>query len=327
MATVVTGHRPSGLVVTNGLVWVAVRASPEDAARLGRRLRLLASIGTGQALGLTADSDAVWVVERREGRLARIDPTTNRVVTHVFTGPTQEPAIGPGGIWLPSWDTKKLLLVDPDRNRVVAHVNGPYFGVDAGDGQVWALTLDSHTLNRIDPGTRTVVASIPLPPGPTGVAVGGGAVWVCGGDLDHPRSPGWIWRVDPETNEVVARIRIPRLVRKLAFGFGSLWATLHGARLDRIDPRTNEVVARIRTSKGGALNQDYVAIGRRSVWVTNLNNAVDAELVEVDPRTNRAVSWTPLLRGPAGVIEAFGTVWVPHFGGARVLRFEPAPRG
>lgn len=320
VATVVTGNRPSGLAVVNGLVWVAVRASPAASGR-SARLRVLASIRTGASLGLTADSRAIWVIERREGRLARIDPSTDRVVARLWTGPAQEPVAGVDGIWVPSVDNGRLMLIDPTRNRFAGSVRGPYFAVATGAAGVWALTHELRTLDRIDPKRMAVAASVRVPAAPFGVAVGGGSVWVCGGDFEHPRAPGWIWRIDPGANRVVARIQIPRLARKLAFGFGSLWATLHGALLYRIDPATNRVVARIRTSKGGSFNQDNIAIGERMLWVTNLNNSVDAELVGVDPATNRAVARSPLPQGPTGVAEAFGSVWVAHFSGARVLRF------
>ena len=318
IATITTGERPSGVAIADGRVWVAVQASPPSR----RALRVVASIPTGGVLGLTAADGAIWAVERREGRLARIDPRTNRVAKRIWIGPGNEPAVGPGGIWVPAYESNQLILVDPVRGRPVASVKGPYFAVAAGIGSVWALTLEDPTLVRIDPKTRRVAARVQLPPGPFGVAAGAGSVWVCGGDFDHPKSGGWIWRVDARTSRVTARLAMPRLCRKVALGFGSLWATLHGALLYRIDPSTGRVAARIRTSRGGAFNQDYIAFTRDSVWVTNLNNATDAELVEIDPETDRPVARASLAKGPTGLVAAFGSVWVGHFGDARVLRFR-----
>jgi len=60
---------------------------------------------------------------------------------------------------------------------------GPPAAVAAGAGSVWATLSDLDQVDRINPKTRAVVDPVPLPQGtraPTGIAVGGGGVWVVG---------------------------------------------------------------------------------------------------------------------------------------------------
>ncbi len=322
--TIRTRGVATGVTVAAGRLWVSV-AGRETSDGAIRRLRPVASIPTGEDLGVTAGAGSIWVTERREGRLLRIDPQKNRIVARIWIGPAKEPVYGIGAVWVPADGIHSLLRIDPRRNAAVKWMKGPYNEAAVGAGAIWALTWRNGATNRVDrvdARTKRVLATVRgVPENAYAIAFGGGSVWVCGGDLDQPLTPGWIWRIDPATARVVARVQLPRICRGMAYGFGSLWAALYGSELYRIDPAHDAIAAHVRTSQGGTFFQDYIAIGTHSVWVTNLNNATDAELVEVDPRSMRVRAHASLAQGATGVVSAFGSVWVSHFVGARVLRF------
>ena len=77
----------------------------------------------------------------------------------------------------------------------------------------------------------------PLDLTPTGVAVGGGAVWVVG----HRGRDHQVLRIDPATGRMTARTRFPARskVDSIAFGYGAVWVMSSStATLYRIDPRS-----------------------------------------------------------------------------------------
>jgi YVTN family beta-propeller protein len=78
------------------------------------------------------------------------------------------------------------------------------------------------TVTRID--TRSFSTStIPVGLGPTGIAVGAGAVWVANGD------EGTVSRIDPETEEVVDRIEVGNRPEAIVVAGGFVWVTVLGA--------------------------------------------------------------------------------------------------
>ena len=88
---------------------------------------------------------------------------------------------------------------------------------------MWVRNYDTRLL-RIDPATNTVVATVAsrsegvARPVDTGVAAGGGSVWVV--------VPNGIGRVDPATNEIVEVIPIGKGgYFDLVWFDGELWAS------------------------------------------------------------------------------------------------------
>jgi len=90
---------------------------------------------------IAADEQGVWVVDRRDDMLVRIDPKTNRVVGRVRVG-----------------DAPVAVATD--------------------GSSVWTANLDDGTVSRIDPKRHKVVVTIRVGPRPTDIAAGEGGVWV-----------------------------------------------------------------------------------------------------------------------------------------------------
>jgi streptogramin lyase len=102
--TIEIGGRPLGLTVSEGALWVGdydeQKISKIDASTL--RPEAILPIGLGY-LGVAADASSVWVTNRNDGTLTRIDPRPGheRVVATVKLGNCpQEVATGAGGVWV-----------------------------------------------------------------------------------------------------------------------------------------------------------------------------------------------------------------------------------
>ena len=94
---------------------------------------------------------------------------------------------------------------------------------------------DAGTVTRIDPSEQEVRDSIQVGENPTGIAVGGGAVWVV-----NSGGPS-VSRISPGTDEVVDTIPVGNGPAGIAFGEGSVWVTNRfDGTISRIDPDGGE---------------------------------------------------------------------------------------
>src|SRR5258706_3584873 len=162
------------------------------------------------------------------------------------------------------------------------HVSMPEeiaFGFDS----VWVPShRDPNVMTRIDPVTNQTIATI------DGIGyqshqalVVGDSVWVTGYGLKQ---------IDPKTNTIIASIQETTPYSYLAYGFDSLWATNGSDRLDRIDPNTSQIVASIELGDGYMDYVNVVFVTDRAIWVDHID---EAELIRIDPTTNKIVSKTP----------------------------------
>jgi YVTN family beta-propeller protein len=82
----------------------------------------------------------VWVANRGDGSLSRIDPGTNSVTRAISVGETP-------------------------------------VAVAVGEGSVWVADSSDDTVDRVDPDTNRLAESIAVEHQPEGLAVAGGLVW------------------------------------------------------------------------------------------------------------------------------------------------------
>src|SRR5205823_12926099 len=105
-----------------------------------------------QPEGIAVSPGAVWVANRGDPSVSRIDPTTNRVVATIPVGPASACC-------------------------------SDHMAVTAGRGAVWVTVPSLSAVVRIDPVTNSVAATIRLSGQPCALVVGHArAVWAAG---DH----------------------------------------------------------------------------------------------------------------------------------------------
>jgi outer membrane protein assembly factor BamB len=139
--------------------------------------------------------------------------------------------------------------------------------IAANQSAAYWVSTGSHVA-RVSTRTGLLTKVLPLvsdaslaaghvPPNPTAVAVGGGAVWISAVD-------GSLIRVDPSLTGVVARIPVCGYALAVAYGEGAVWVACGDRTVVRVDPKTDRPGAPIDV---GALPRG-IAAADGVVWVT-----------------------------------------------------------
>lgn len=274
--------------------------------RRGHRALLLAGVGalvaagalaTGLVLALGGGDEPRPDLTVRNNSLVHIDPRENEIVavTPVGRGP-ESAAVGGQTVWTYNWDDRTVTAVDVSTKLVkqTASISGsaPFTignSIAADEEGAWVVSslrgegLLTHS--RIgDFRPREFRFSFD----PASVALGEGAVWVAGKDIDGSA----VLKIDPATGSVRAVTRLRgaildrgsqfRALQWITVGDGGVWA-VQGGTLFRIDPRTGRLAARLNLpvhEPGG------IAVGGGAVWVLVFHPRRNA-ILRVDPRGMR----------------------------------------
>jgi YVTN family beta-propeller protein len=307
---------------------------------------VLAEIHAGRNIGPPViGAGSVWVANRGDGTVSRIDPATNRVVATITIGnpiALQDQSCGPASIhslmrdtllirrcdepfdiatdgtrvWAIDNTNRTLAEIDPATNQVARRltVGEVSFGIAYGEGSLWLTNVfaNPHSVIRLDPSTgqrQATITGLPIG-GATGIAVGAGAVWTAA-NKDQA-----VLRIDPATNRVVATIPVRQYPLAVSVGPGAVWVhNEDSSSVSRIDPATNQVVAEVPAPPPvGGPGVDAMAAGPDGLWVPGVT------LQHVDPATNRVAGIIDLSGG--GVTEGFSSLWMTSVVGT-VQRIDP----
>jgi YVTN family beta-propeller protein len=262
------GSNPSGVAFGEGVVWVA-NLDDKTVFRFNPRTHEERTIPVdGTPAGIAAGLGAVWVAHR-VGTLERIDPRYIQPSDRIRV-------LGPSAI--------HLLAIDIG-------------SVGIGPRAVWVVYGDS-TVAKIDPRGDRVSATGLAGNGPSGIAVGEGAVWVAneaGNDVS---------KLDPRTAKAATRtpIKVGNSPSAITVGGGAVWtADRFSDQVTRIDPLRNSTTS---IPVGGG--PDAIAYDYGSVWVAN---GKDGTVSRIDPLT-RVVTTIKVGNSPAGIAVGAGRVWV-----------------
>ena len=172
----------TAMTIADDGVWVAsyddgalVRFDPKTNT-VGTTIR-----GQGSLLGIAAASGFIWAVNRSGHELVRFDPRTGAATGHVpIERNPQYVVAGAGALWVSRETPRAIQRVDPGQLTVTTtYPAEEAWGVGGGllfaDDGLWL-----GNLARIDPATGKVRAKATAPAGQeqTGIAVGGGSVWI-----------------------------------------------------------------------------------------------------------------------------------------------------
>jgi class 3 adenylate cyclase len=179
----------AGLVYGAGSLWTAV-AGDHTLYRIdlhGSQPGLPRPIGvTGEIDGLAYGERAVWIIDRINGTLTKVDPVTGSAGSSApLSGSPSSVAAGNGYVWVTDVTNGELLRVDPSLEQSFApiDVGRRPIAVTVGGGHVWVANFSDGTVSEVDPTSGTVVQTIPVAAGVRGVAYGDGALWVATGSL------------------------------------------------------------------------------------------------------------------------------------------------
>jgi DNA-binding beta-propeller fold protein YncE len=167
-------------------------------------------------------------------------------------------AYGMGALWVLNRYDGTLLRVDPKSNQATATIAvGRVFWnqIEIADGAVWVMGQESGLVKRIDPQSNKVVDEFSAgPPQHNGVftapfkggnysfSVGRGGLWVVDRKFNGSAT---MWRIDPRTHERIASITVDRFADAPAFWNGFVWMSTWPPAITKIDPQTNQPVGLI----------------------------------------------------------------------------------
>jgi len=265
--SIAVGREPSGIVASNGAVWVA-NEQDRTLSRIDTRTHGVVAIGGLSGVGfVTSDTRGniyasgwdypyVWRIDPKRVRVAERFRVRSRAVGV---------AVGGGSLWVVDRLVNGVTRIDLGRPNSLGFVR---VGADPlvtafGFGALWVANSDDGTVSVIRPGLPRA-QTIRVSAKPFGIAAGEGAVWV-GSNADST-----VTRIDPERRRVVKVINVSSSplgsdLYNVAAGAGAVWAA-NASELDvvRIDPRTNKVVARIKLGQ----EPRVIAIDGDNVWVS-----------------------------------------------------------
>jgi YVTN family beta-propeller protein len=258
----------------------------------------------------------VWIIDRADGTLWRIDAHTNQVVQRSSAhGAPADIAVGGDWVLVANGALEANITAFEATTGTLDQLHNLPAGfaspqLAAGPEGIWVATGDRHVGRmRFLTAERDPVILIPPPPNEngdaafSGVAVGAGAVWVVG-DLQEPR----LWKLDSVSGRIRATVELPFPPKDVTVGEGAVWVTSQlDDTLARIDPKTGAISGRVRVGRGAA----GVAVGVGSIWVAN---EVDGTVSRVDPRTLRVVETIDVGGAPNEIAAGKSGVWVTSRG-------------
>ena len=124
-----------------GATWLALGAPANAVLRIDARTGRTRRIPVGNfTVALAVGFGSVWVVERGDDTVRRIDPVTGRTQRVIAVGHVPaDAAIGQGSVWVTSQCAGTLSRIDPATNRVVETIKLGYhpFVLKVGGGFAW----------------------------------------------------------------------------------------------------------------------------------------------------------------------------------------------
>ena len=261
--------------------------------------RITAQYGVGRSPGaVTAGGGSVWVANRLDGTVSRIERDRQITTIDVGGAPTAL-AFGAGSLWVADGDGRTVAQVDPGTNKVLQRIeaaNAPR-SLALAEGALWVVSGADGGVYRVGLAGGRAPRAIPIGPKATALTAGAGALWVASEEA------GTVTRIDPRSGKIVAPINVGNAPNALAVGEGAVWVVnRHDGTLSRLDPEANTVRDVVRVGS----DPTAVAVGEGAVWVAG---GEEGTVVQVDPRGPRVLRRLGAGSSPSALAVADGSVW------------------
>jgi YVTN family beta-propeller protein len=285
---------------------------------------IVGAVDLGETPGpVAAGDEGVWVLSPSSTTLSLVDPSTREVQTGGLGGTPGNLAAAGSGAWVTDdcsqggeesllrfeasagasevWETLPLDDLEvPPGSPSAPGTHG--CGLAASAESVWVAANNPPAAARVELDSATgdlqVERVVPLPSGPTAIAIGAGSVWAA------DSSEGLVRRIDPDTGEVLEVIPVGTAPVAVAAGGDAVWVASRGDdSLTRLDPLTNAVAKVIPVGDAPIA----VAVGEHAVWVANSG---DGTVSRIDPGTASVTETISVGHHPQGIAVADGAVWV-----------------
>lgn len=282
IASVPVGREPTSVVTGFGAVWV-LNKGDGTLTRIDARSRAVAATIQPDvaANAIAVGAGGVWLVGHPNGNAGtledatfeRLDPASG-AIDRTFQTKTGAQVVAAGGhaLWTTGYiapgvrgaarsdaATGAFRKVDIEiyGDLVAATDDAVYYVGSIGERAARVSTRTSQLTDSMTLATDASLAAGLIPPNPTGVAIGGGSVWIS-------QTNGTVLRIDPHLKGIVASVPACDNALALAYGAGAVWVACGNRSVVRVDPATDLAGAPIsvpRLPRG-------IAAGEGAVWVT-----------------------------------------------------------
>ena len=225
--TIEIGGEAGGIAVAGGLVWVSLgdqgrieRINPSSNVVVDTPIR----VGNGPA-GVAAGFGSLWVANRLDATVFRIDLETGEVQERISVGATPTGVtVAAGSVWVTNAASRSVTRIDPKTGQKtpVSVGNGPT-AIASSDDAVWVVNASDATVSRIEPDRNAVTATIEVGAGPVAIALAAGDVWVAS------EFAGTVSRIDPASNAVGGIVDVGAGPQSLATVGGTVWVATSAA--------------------------------------------------------------------------------------------------
>jgi YVTN family beta-propeller protein len=280
------------------------------------------AVGTNP-VGLAYGAQSLWVANRSDSSVWRIDPHSHGVLERVRVGLTpQSIAVTPHDVWVANFGDGTVSRINTTTTTVtqVITVGTQPAAIVAGRDGVWVALSGDNAILRIDPVTGRVDEPIGVGDGPDGIAVDGDTVWVANG------RDGTVLHIDVNTREQVSSpIRVGSGPRGIAVSGAYVWvANQLSNSVSRIN-RSTWSTQSILLGDGPT----SVAYLQGAVWVSE---RYAGALARIDANTGDVRRYA-LGSSPRGLATDGKRVWVAsgaladtaHVGGTLTIAAERPP--
>jgi len=181
---------------------------------------------------ISGDDERLWIASYVSADLLRFEPSSRRFDPIICCGVVVDAlTLGEGALWVVERDDQQVLRIDPDSGAVKATIpiGAPRLqplnfrrpevqtAVVAGEGGVWVVDAVEGLVWQIDPIQNAVKRTISVGAGAKAVAVGLGSVWVANAVT------GTIYRIEPSSGHVTKRIKVAASVGGIAVAGNGVW--------------------------------------------------------------------------------------------------------
>ncbi len=279
----------------------------------------------------------IWVLDRWNPQIGKIDPATNEVVdvfdlssTIGSNGFISDMTTARGSLWVTAPDKQLILKLDMNTGEVeyMLRTDGAVIHIAYEQGSLWYLSGGGGVyLERFDVGNKRTVARVRLGPNNTflhDMFARGEAIWILRNYgrfvAGQGRDSTWfgedgLWRLDLETNRVTERRKLGSTLTRgpvnpvtgdLESSGDDVWMSrVHERRLLRMATATGRVRQTIQVSDFD-LPWEFSLVGG-DIWIGDLN---EPTVMWIDPDTGDRET-VDVGSDTSYIGGGFGSAWVP----------------
>ena len=274
--------------------------------------------------GLAFGAGSLWVANRTDGTVSRINPDTRAVVQTIKVGALpNEVTVTGNDVWVANFGDGTVTRINAKTSTPVDRVpvgNQPV-AIAAGPSGVWVANRGDDTIQRIDPTSGRADKAVGVGDSPSGIAVDASAIWVCSD------TQGTVSEFDPVTMQPGTSIFVGGGPRGIALTRDDVWVA---SQLSQSVTRVNRSTDAVQTIVVGD-GPHSVQVAGSGVWVSN---EYDGTISLIDPSSNEVRRWS-LGVSPRGLTEVGGKIWVAsgsfaaatHKGGTLTVTGDTIPGG